>query len=95
MAGEFGLVGALFGFIWVWLWERRDVLAEAAQPEACQAAAYRVDPDARCPEHDRPFSNRLRYDSGSSRREAPSTGVAPGELKPMDQSYPRRLRRSA
>jgi hypothetical protein len=45
MAGELGLVGAIFGSMWVWLREHRDALAEAVQREAavCQADAPRLE----------------------------------------------------
>ena len=87
MAGDLGLVGAIFGSMWVWLRKHREALAEAVQREAavCQAAAPRPESRRPFPENGRPTSNRLWYEPDSMRWMYPSKRSAARERCPMDR----------
>ena len=87
MAGDLGLVGAIFGSMWVWLRKHRDALAEAVQREAavCQAATPRLEGRRPFPENGRPVPNRLWYAPDSMRWMDPSKRSAARERRPIDR----------
>jgi hypothetical protein len=60
-AGEIGLLGVIVGYMWVWLWEHRDTLADAARHEAASHRMGLNTADVRLSDTDegRPVPSRL------------------------------------